>query len=86
MQASTQAVKKAIDDARAGRATLVQLATAHETASQMNLNGCVGELRQHIITMVSPGKPTSRPRAADFAGDVLTGVIAGFVTHHLLGG
>ena len=52
--------------AREGRATLVQLATAHDLAIGAVLNGCLGELRAHIHRMVSPptlahGRQRPRP-------------------------
>ena len=64
--------------AREGRATLVQLATAHDLAIGAVLNGCLGELRSHIHRMVSP--PPWHMEGKDLA----IGVASGFVTHFLL--
>jgi hypothetical protein len=64
--------------AREGRATLVQLATAHDLAIGAVLNGCLGELRTHIHRMVSP--PPYHMEGKDLA----LGVASGFVTHFLL--
>jgi hypothetical protein len=64
--------------AREGRATLVQLATAHDLAIGAVLNGCLGELRAHIHRMVSP--PPWHVEGKDLA----LGVASGFVTHFLL--
>jgi len=64
--------------AREGRATLVQLATAHDLAIGAVLNGCLGELRAHIYQMVAP------PRYHMEGKDILLGVASGFLTHFLL--
>ena len=64
--------------AREGRATLVQLATAHDLAIGAVLNGCLGELRAHIMRMVSP--PPWHMEGKDLA----IGVASGFVTHFIL--
>lgn len=64
--------------AREGRATLVQLATAHDLAIGAVLNGCLGELRAHIHRMVSP------PPWHVEGKDIALGVVSGFVTHFLL--
>jgi len=78
-------VRKALDDARMGRATLGQLGSAHDLATSSGLTGCVGELRQHMIRMANPSKTTDRPRTFNFLSDVVAGVIAGYFTHHLIG-
>jgi len=64
--------------AREGRATLVQLAEAHDLAIGAVLNGCLGELRTHIMRMVSP--PPWHMEGKDLA----IGVASGFVTHFIL--
>jgi hypothetical protein len=64
--------------AREGRATLVQLATAHDLAIGAVLNGCLGELRAHIFQMVAP------PRYHMEGKDIVLGVASGFLTHWLL--
>jgi hypothetical protein len=64
--------------AREGRATLVQLATAHDLAIGAVLNGCLGELRAHIFQMVAP------PRYHMEGKDIMLGVASGFLTHFLL--
>jgi hypothetical protein len=64
--------------AREGRATLVQLATAHDLAIGAVLNGCLGELRAHIHQMVAP------PHYHMEGKDIALGVASGFLTHFLL--
>ena len=64
--------------ARQGRATLPQLAVAHELANGAGLNGILGELRAHIRQMVSP------PPLHDSSRNIALGVISGILTHHLL--
>ena len=64
--------------ARQGRATLVQLATAHDLASGAGLNGTLGELRAHIRQTVTP------PPLHDSSKHIVLGVISGILTHHLL--
>ena len=64
--------------ARQGRATLVQLAVAHDLVIGAVLNGCLGELRAHIHRMVSP--PPWHVEGKDMA----LGVASGFLTHFLL--
>jgi hypothetical protein len=85
-QETAGVIRKALDDARSGSATLSQLGTAHDLAASAGLTGCVGELRQHIAHLASPnavsGRP--RPRSLDLVGDVVAGVISGYFTHHLI--
>ena len=71
-------VKATLALARQGRATLVQLATAHELAGEAGLSGTVGELRAHMRRMVTPLPLHSATK------DVMLGVISGILTHHLL--
>ena len=71
-------VQHVLTAARAGRATLVQLAKAHDLASGADLNGCLGELRDHIRVM------TPRPAARDEVKAVLLGCVSGLFTHFML--
>ena len=64
--------------ARQGKATLVQLATAHELANGAGLNHSLGELRAHIRHMVAPLPLHEATK------DIVLGVISGILTHHLL--
>ena len=64
--------------ARAGKATLAQLAAAHDLAEDGHLNGTLGELRTHIRNMVP------RPRLHAETKGVLLGVVSGILTHYLL--
>lgn len=71
-------IQKALAEARAGRATLSQLARAHDLAEDACLNGTLGELREHIRRM------TPRPVFRMGGRDILLGVISGVLTHLLL--
>lgn len=70
-------VQKILAEARAGRATLSQLARAHDLASGANLNDTLGELREHIR------RATPRAPLRDDARAVLLGFISGIFTHLL---
>ena len=71
-------IKHTLVLAREGKATLVQLATAHDLANDGSLNGCLGELRLHIKRMVSP------PPLHITAKEISVGVMSGLATHLLL--
>ena len=71
-------IKSTLALARQGRATLVQLATAHDQASGAGLNGTIGELRAHMRQMITP------PPLHDSSKHIVLGVISGILTHHLL--
>ncbi len=62
-------VMRVLAEARAGHATLAQLARAHDLASGADLNGTLGELREHIRAMVP------RPAGRDEAKAVLLGCV-----------
>ena len=64
--------------ARQGRATLVQLAVAHDLASGAGLNGTLGELRAHMRQMITP------PPLHDSSKHIVLGVISGILTHDVL--
>jgi hypothetical protein len=64
--------------ARQGRATLVQLAVAHDLASGAGLNGTLGELRAHMRQMITP------PPLHDSSKHIVLGVISGILTHYVL--
>jgi hypothetical protein len=72
-------VQKTLAEARAGRATLSQLARAHDLANNADLNGTLGELREHIR------RATPAPPLRDEARAIVLGVIGGVFTHLLLG-
>jgi hypothetical protein len=71
-------IQSVLAQARAGRATLSQLAHAHDLAEDACLNGTLGELREHIRKM------TPRPVFRMGGRDILLGVISGVLTHLLL--
>lgn len=73
-------IQATLTNARAGRATLSQLAHAHDLAEDACLNGTLGELREHIRKM------TPRPVFRMEGRDILLGVISGVFTHLLLKG
>jgi hypothetical protein len=73
-----QEIKNTLDLARNGKATLVQLASAHDLAEKGTLNGCLGEIRVHMAARVNP------PRFHVGAKEILLGVISGMLTAHIL--
>lgn len=71
-------VERTLTLARTGRATLAQLAAAHDLANGASLNGTVGELREHIR------RATPKPFARDEAKSIFLGFLSGLVTHAAL--
>jgi hypothetical protein len=71
-------IQNVLAHARAGKATLAQLATAHDLAEEGALNSVLGELRSHIRTMVPA------PFVRIEVKGLLIGVASGLVTHLLL--
>lgn len=71
-------VQKTLAEARLGRATLSQLARAHDLATGADLNGTLGELREHIRCA------TPRPPLRDEARAIVLGFISGVFTHLVL--
>lgn len=71
-------IQETLAHARVGRATLAQLAAAHDLAEDAGINGTIGELRFHIRHMVKPP-----PMQAEAKG-LLLGVASGILTHYLL--
>lgn len=74
---SAQEIRTALDDARAGHASIVRLARAYESATGLGLSGCSCELRMHMLDKLNP-----IPHRA--GRDVALGVLSGFLTHALL--
>jgi hypothetical protein len=72
-------IQAALAAARQGRATLEQLAHAHRLAEGQNLNGTLGELREHIRRM------TPAPPLRNEAKSIMLGVISGLLTWTILG-
>lgn len=72
-------IQAALIAARNGKATLSQLARAHDLATGAELGGCLGELRAHIRRL-TPAPPSH----VEAFRDIALGVIAGFITEHLL--
>lgn len=72
-------VQSTLIKARQGTATLSQLARAHDLATEAELGGCLGELREHIRRL-TPAPPSH----GEAFRDIALGVIAGFITEHLL--
>lgn len=71
-------IRHTLTEARAGRATLAQLARAHDLANGASLNGTLGELRDYIRAM------TPRPAMRDEAKAIFLGCVSGVFTHFLL--
>jgi len=73
-------VQKILAEARAGHATLGQLARAHDLADGACLNGTLGELRRYIRSA------TPAPPLRDEARAIVLGFISGIFTHLVLDG
>lgn len=71
-------VSAALADARAGRATLPQLAGACELCARSGPSKELGELREHVRRMVPA--PAARAEARGF----VLGVVSGLFTHYLI--
>ena len=71
-------IQETLAHAREGKATLAQLAAAHDLAEGATLNGTLGELRSHIRAMVPT--PTVRVEGKS----ILIGIVSGVLTHFLL--
>lgn len=74
-----QEIRRALADARQGKATLKQLAHAHHLAEHQQLNGTLGELRDHIRRM------TPSPPLRNEAKSIILGIISGVITWLILG-
>jgi hypothetical protein len=72
-------LRRTLDAARAGRATVAELGAAHDLAASAGLAGCAGELRGHLLAKLSP-------RTASIGRDVVLGLTTGALTHYLLRG
>lgn len=79
-------IQRALNDARHGRATLKQLANAHDIAethsASHNLSATIGELREHIRTL-TPAPPSSGIKT--IIKSLVLGTISGIITWALLG-
>lgn len=79
-------IQRALNDARNGRATLKQLANAHDVAethsASHNLSATIGELREHIRTL-TPAPPSSGIKT--IVKSLILGTISGIITWTLLG-
>jgi len=71
-------VRDVLDRARLSRASLSELGAAHDLAADAGLPATAGELRWHVRRVVAEPSPHSA------IGDVLVGVVAGLLTHHVL--
>lgn len=72
-------VKKTIDDAEAGRATLPQLALAHSVCERAGASKTLGILRAHI-RRYTPG-----PSRASILPNIVAGLISGSIVWFFLG-
>ena len=75
-------IEKTITLGRKGRASLTQLAHAHDLCQGAGLTACSAELRAHIRTMAADHDVAHKRTGRD----VLTGVISGMITHAILSG
>lgn len=74
-----QLVKKAIDDAEAGRATLPQLALAHSVCERAGATKTLGIIRSHIHRY-TPG-----PSRFSILPNIIAGLISGTIVWFFLG-
>ena len=72
-------VRKAVADGEAGRATLGQLARAHDICAREGANKTLGILREEIRRM------TPRPERWTFLRSVFAGLIAGSIVSLTVG-
>lgn len=70
-------IGSALKAAREGRASLTQLAHAHDLAESAWLSGVTGELRGHIHSM------TPKPPMRMEAKSILLGIVSGIFTHYI---
>jgi len=75
-------LKQTIMSARGGRASLLDLARAHELAVEAKLPGCAAELRAHVRAVAAD----HHVEHSSARRDVFTGIVSGVLTHVLLGG
>jgi len=75
-------LRDTIASARGGRASLTELASAHEIAERAGLPGCAAELRSHIRAVAADHHA---PDQWNIGRDVATGVVSGVITTLLLG-
>lgn len=73
-------LRETLSRARSGRATLGEVAAAHDLAAAAGLAGTSAELREHLRRRIDPA------RARSVSRDVLLGVASGALTHYLLKG
>ena len=72
-------VQSTLKLARLGRATVLQMATAHELATDAALTGCSTELQHHMVQKLDPTRRYA-------SRDLLLGMASGALTHYLLRG
>ncbi len=73
-------IRRILDLARDGRASLKELGTAHDLAESAGLTATAGELRGYVRHKVSPRV------TADIGHHLVLGIASGMITHHLLKG
>ena len=71
-------IRRALDDARAGRASLTHLARAHDLVSGTSATTTLGELREHIRQC------TPKPPLRDEGKAIFLGFLSGVLTHVIL--
>ena len=79
-------IQETLAHARAGRATLAQLAAAHDLAEDATLNGTLGELRTHIRAMTPCPPQPSRTRNLlwGFVGGLIASSVMDFYVYRAL--
>ncbi len=76
-------IRTALEAGRRGRATLTQLAAAHDLATAGQLSGCLGELRD-LIRACTP-TPPFRNEAKSIILGVISGIFANMLLTHVRG-
>jgi len=71
-------IRRTLDDARAGRASLTHLARAHDLVSGTSATATLGELREHIRQC------TPKPPLRDEGKAIFLGFLSGVLTHVIL--
>src|SRR4051812_12105284 len=73
-------IREALEAARAGGATLNQLADAHKTSEEHGLHHCTAEIREHMRRHL----PDPNQSHVAVGRSIALGILYGVITHYLL--
>ena len=73
-------IRTALNAARAGGATLNQLADAHKVSEEHGLHHCTAEIREHMRRHI----PDPNRSHVAVGRSVALGILSGVITHYLL--